>query len=556
MTIQAQIRQGRRNRILRENLTAYAFLFPAALLIFLFGLFPLVFAFFVSLHRWRRFPDEYIGLGNYERALGNLTYVVFFWLGLAALGLGAFLLWRLLRGTVLSPHPLSPSPTGREETSNLRSRILYLLPGLLNAAAILLFIRWAALLLPVILNIPVRQRGQERVQGLFVNELFASFRFPEVADAGNTFLLGAIIALAVSFAIRRLRLELASKLLWQATGGLLGAAVGILILQLTQGAMTAAIDAARAEGTELPLWSQVILISGGALLLGAAYWLWRRAASDHNDRRFLLFAITAILLLGGGTAACDVKRGRRHARQLRHNRDVRGAGSADPTGNRPGTGVPAVPELEGKDPVPHGVLFALHHAVHRHLDCVFAPSRFDHQQHYRRVRYAAAKWLLEPTPVGKLILGAESPTILNGPSLALVVIIIYTIWTYAGYATVVFLAGLGNISGELYEAARIDGANGWQVFRRITLPLLSPTTFFLSLVAIIGTFQAFTQLWIMRNPASSRTTDTLSIYIFRQLTDSNPNYGYGSALAFVLFGVILLLTIFQNRIAGRRVFYG
>jgi ABC-type sugar transport system permease subunit len=166
------------------------------------------------------------------------------------------------------------------------------------------------------------------------------------------------------------------------------------------------------------------------------------------------------------------------------------------------------------------------------------------------------KWLLEPTPVGKLIFGAGLPDFLNGPSLALLVIIVYAIWTYAGYDTVVFLAGLGNISPELYEAARIDGANGWQIFRRITLPLLSPTTFFLSLVAVIGTFQAFTQLWMMRNPASNRTTDTLSIYIFRQLSDSTPNYGYGSALAFVLFGVILLLTIFQNRLAGRRVFYG
>jgi multiple sugar transport system permease protein len=172
------------------------------------------------------------------------------------------------------------------------------------------------------------------------------------------------------------------------------------------------------------------------------------------------------------------------------------------------------------------------------------------------VGIAPQKWLLEPTPVGKLIFGAGLPDFLNGPSLALLVIIIYTIWTYAGYDAVVFLAGLGNISPELYEAARIDGANGWQIFRRITLPLLSPTTFFLSLIAVIGTFQAFTQLWIMRNPASNRTTDTLSIYIFRQITDASPNYGYGSALAFVLFGVILVLTIAQNRVAQRRVFYG
>ncbi|MBC7871490.1 MAG: sugar ABC transporter permease, partial [Chitinophagaceae bacterium] len=62
--------------------------------------------------------------------------------------------------------------------------------------------------------------------------------------------------------------------------------------------------------------------------------------------------------------------------------------------------------------------------------------------------------------------------------------------------------------------------------------------------------------WMMRNPASNRTTDTLSIYIFRQISDASPNYGYGSALAFVLFAVILVLTVVQNRLAARRVFYG
>jgi ABC-type sugar transport system permease subunit len=166
------------------------------------------------------------------------------------------------------------------------------------------------------------------------------------------------------------------------------------------------------------------------------------------------------------------------------------------------------------------------------------------------------KWLLEPIGIGRLVLGEGTPALLNGPSLALVVVIIYTVWTYVGYATVVFLAGLGNIPGELYEAARIDGASGWAIFRYVTLPLLSPTTFFLSLVAVIGTFQAFTQLWLMRTPAARDTLDTMSIVIFREITDSNPSYGYGSALAFVLFVVILLLTLVQNRLAERRVFYG
>ena len=75
----------RRGRLLIENVTAYLFLAPAGLLILLFGIFPVAFAFFVSLHRWRRFPDEYVGLANYEKALGNLGYILFFWLAIIAL---------------------------------------------------------------------------------------------------------------------------------------------------------------------------------------------------------------------------------------------------------------------------------------------------------------------------------------------------------------------------------------------------------------------------------------------------------------------------------------
>jgi len=133
---------------------------------------------------------------------------------------------------------------------------------------------------------------------------------------------------------------------------------------------------------------------------------------------------------------------------------------------------------------------------------------------------------------------------------------IYTVWTYIGYDTVVFLAGLGNIPGELYEAARIDGADSWALFRHVTLPLLSPTTFFLSLIAIIGTFQAFTQIWIMRSPASANSVDTIGVYIFETARANDPSMGYASALSFVLFGAILIFTLVQNRIQGRRVFYG
>jgi ABC-type sugar transport system permease subunit len=90
------------------------------------------------------------------------------------------------------------------------------------------------------------------------------------------------------------------------------------------------------------------------------------------------------------------------------------------------------------------------------------------------------KWLFEPTSLLNLILGTKITGFLAGPSLALVTIILFGVWTFIGYNTVIFLAGLGSISKEIYEAAEIDGANDIGLFRHITLPLLSPVTFYLS----------------------------------------------------------------------------
>jgi multiple sugar transport system permease protein len=136
-----------------------------------------------------------------------------------------------------------------------------------------------------------------------------------------------------------------------------------------------------------------------------------------------------------------------------------------------------------------------------------------------------------------------------------VVVIIHSIWTYVGYDTVIYLAGLANIPAELNEAAEIDGANQWEVFRHITFPLLSPTTYFLSLIAIIGTFKAFATLWVFRESLALGTTDTFSVAIFVEFFEKL-RYGYASAMAFVLFLIILALTVMNNRVQGSRVFYG
>ena len=144
---------------------------------------------------------------------------------------------------------------------------------------------------------------------------------------------------------------------------------------------------------------------------------------------------------------------------------------------------------------------------------------------------------------------------ITGPSLALVVVIMLSIWSFVGYNTVIYLAGLANISTELTEAAEIDGASKWAVFRNITFPLLSPTTYFLSLIAVMGTFKAFNTIWVMRTGQALGTIDTFSVVIFEEFFNK-ARYGYASALAFVLFAIILSLTYMNNRIQGSKVFYG
>lgn len=169
--------------------------------------------------------------------------------------------------------------------------------------------------------------------------------------------------------------------------------------------------------------------------------------------------------------------------------------------------------------------------------------------------WAEPRWLLENKGIFTLIANGLDITLpfgIRGPSLALVSVIIYTTWVFVGYNMTIFLAGLGNIPGELYEAARIDGASGWQLFRNITWPLLSPTTFFVVLITVIGTFKAFNHIWVMTQ--GDNGTRTASVLIYEQLYQFNRE-GYAAALGFLLSFVILIVTLLQNRVAGSRVNY-
>lgn len=148
-------------------------------------------------------------------------------------------------------------------------------------------------------------------------------------------------------------------------------------------------------------------------------------------------------------------------------------------------------------------------------------------------------------------LGLPTYNWLDDPAVALKGIMIMNIWSTAPFFMVIYLAALQNISQSIYEAAKIDGADGWQRFIFITLPLLKPVTFFVVTMGIIGTFQLFDQSYIFSGGSGGPNNATLTVvlliyqYVFKDL-----QMGYGAALSFLLAVVIITLTLIQQRLFG------
>lgn len=123
-------------------------------------------------------------------------------------------------------------------------------------------------------------------------------------------------------------------------------------------------------------------------------------------------------------------------------------------------------------------------------------------------------------------------------------LIIVSVWRGLGFNIVIFLAGLQGIPDVYYEAARIDGAPSWNQFWRITLPLLSPTTFFVIIIQVIWSFQVFDQVFIMTEGGTARSTSVVVHYLYQNAFQYF-KMGYGSAMAYVLFAAIFLATLIQ-----------
>lgn len=528
---------GRRGRILRENLTAYLFLAPAAVVIFTFQVFPIIYAAYVSLYRWRIRQDIYLGLENFVSAMGPPAYVFF---GLVVLAL-LIMAGRSAIDTV---------KTVRANDYPIHFPLLALAP-----AAIIVYG-----LLEIVL----------RFVTFFAQE--GAIESGEAARLGNIPFGLALIAvgglagwLLTRWQHQQRRTRTAFNFVMPAVSFLIvfGVAVALAIftynhLQNVPGAdATAALVRAR-------------FLVQGLVLLALAYAVWSWAMGQESNLKLVGGVIGAAGLIGAGLYLIQywpaVSRG------------------SDPDFYR--SMLVTVYYAAGTVPIQLAIALVLAYLLFQDIRgkalfriIFFIPyiapsvataaifellfSIRDGSIANRTLQMLGAdttlQWLKEPSSVFAELgtaFGIESAANWTfGPSLALAVIILYNIWVFVGYDTVIFLAGLGNIPGVLYEAARIDGAGRWALFRHITLPLLSPTTFFLSVISIIGTFKAFNHIWILRDPAALGTTDTSSIYFF-EVFFRGSRFGYATAMAMVLFAVILALTVLQNRIAARRVFYG
>jgi len=153
----------------------------------------------------------------------------------------------------------------------------------------------------------------------------------------------------------------------------------------------------------------------------------------------------------------------------------------------------------------------------------------------------------------KLGLGALGAEWLSDPSLAIWTLMVIITWKYIGFAIILFLAGLQGIPDELSEAAAIDGASYWQIQRHIVLPLLGPTIRIWAFLSIIGSLQLFDLVWIIWGQYVSSTagTSTMATYMVANGRGAG-SYGYGSAVAVVLFFISLIIALLYQRIVLRR----
>ena len=160
--------------------------------------------------------------------------------------------------------------------------------------------------------------------------------------------------------------------------------------------------------------------------------------------------------------------------------------------------------------------------------------------------YGALAWILRG-------FGASSPQWINDPDLALAMVVMVYVWKNLGYCAVVYLAGLQSVPRDILEAAQLDGAGAARRFFSVTLPLLSPTTFFLLITSLLSSLQAFDLIRIMTPTGNG--TNTLIFEAYLQAFGGFNRAGYSATVSVILFVLLLVVTLLQLRFVERKVHY-
>ncbi len=641
--MQQELETGKRRRRRNETMMALLFVAPATIVTFIFGIWPVIFGFFVSLHQWRARSHTFLGLNQYVRTLGNAAYVLTFFLCLLFLYSGYRALKALMaradQGEVFWPY-LLPGFALAVGSITFAAGFAAQDGGFMLAGLALLAaggaITWA---ISYVWHLPVNSKlglgvWQLNTLWLLAVGLFV-FTVSEILnDTAIAFMVArgvapdiylpplseqmlvcgvVVLALITIYVLRWWQGRLVDDLnrtmlrnVLQAVVVLLAVVIFFLVvyligaMQFDQAAASAVGDMERdavevigqqVTGLErsdfrsaygslgggdlvnmLLSWPQIMSVSLGFLLMFTAYRVWQQASRRETGIGTITFMLLTILLAVGGWLLID---------ELPQAMAV---GDTDYLNSL----LITVSYAVGTVPVQLALGLFLAYIMFYEIGLGKSLFRMVYFLPYVAPTVATATvfgiifssrsyslanrglaflgvepqgWLYEAKGVFQIIAemigGPETqlPAILVGPSLALVSIILYSIWVFSGYNSVIFLAGLGAIPFDLYEAAKVDGAGRWAAFRKITLPLLSPTTFFLIILSVTGTFRAFSHIYVMRERAARGTADTASVHIFVQFWQFN-QWGYASAMAFVLFGIILILTLVQNELSKERVFYG
>jgi multiple sugar transport system permease protein len=513
---------------MRENLTGWLFVAPAMLLTSLFGLFPIVFAFYMSMHRWQLTQGRFLCMEgesfSLAACLSQYTEVVGDWYGAAIFALGFFL---FVAAYWLWAGEKSPFTQALTKLSLPQVMVRVLVPLMLFIAAFLFVengFRTFAIINTKLVEPRLSSRLSENAVAAWNQSNQSQVAYDVLRGCDGDELSVETILSCLNNAEGQVNVE--GYL--QFVTALLALGLGAWLLFFAHRSGISRTGRYQETRDWLIRFGVAFLTMGlAAHLLGIGFS--RMSVNGHED---YLHGLTITLYYALGSVPIQLSFGLILAYVLYQN--IRGKEFFRMMFFLPYV-TPAVASA---------VIFRI----------VFNPRAGLANNFFGMFGLEQLPWINGANPFLNDFFGLDLSGFWAGPSSAMVSVIVLGIWMYTGYNAVIFLSGLGQIPSDLYEAAEVDGASTWDLFRHITLPLLSPITFYLSVLAFIGTFKAFNTIFVMRTDFAQNTVNTAALVIFDTFRVQQ-DYGLAAAQAILLFLIILALTQVQRTFFEKKVFY-